>query len=128
MPASLARSALSAGATGRYGVAMDKPLRKGWTTGACAAAAAKSAWTALETGVFADPVTIVLPRGDRPSFPLSRAELGEGWARAAVVKDAGDDPYVTHGAEIVVTVERAPAGSGLRFRAGEGVGVVTLPG
>jgi cobalt-precorrin-5B (C1)-methyltransferase len=107
---------------------MDKPLRKGWTTGACAAAAAKAAWTALVTGAFPDPVGIVLPRGEAPSFALSRAERGDGWARAGVIKDAGDDPDVTHGAEIVVTVEPAPAGTGLVFRAGPGVGTVTLPG
>ena len=107
---------------------MDKPLRKGWTTGACAAAAAKAAWGALLTGAFADPVAIRLPRGDCPSFPLSRAERGEGWARAGIIKDAGDDPDITHGAEIVVTVEALAAGSGLVFRAGEGVGRVTLPG
>ncbi|WP_199175980.1 cobalt-precorrin-5B (C(1))-methyltransferase [Telmatospirillum siberiense] len=107
---------------------MDKPLRKGWTTGACAAAAAKAAWTALATGDFPDPVDIVLPRGETPSFPLARHDRGEGWARAAVVKDAGDDPDVTHGAIIEVTVARGNPGSGLVFRAGEGVGTVTLPG
>jgi cobalt-precorrin-5B (C1)-methyltransferase len=107
---------------------MDKPLRKGWTTGACAAAAAKAAWQALTKGGFPDPVGIVLPRGDAPCFPLSRAEQGPGWARAGIVKDAGDDPDVTHGAEIVVTVETAAPGSGLIFCAGPGVGTVTLPG
>jgi cobalt-precorrin-5B (C1)-methyltransferase len=107
---------------------MDKPLRKGWTTGACAAAAAKAAWAAVVTGVFPDPVTILLPRGETPSFALARAEPGGTWARAGVIKDAGDDPDVTHGAEIIVTVERAPPGSGLAFRAGPGVGTVTLPG
>jgi cobalt-precorrin-5B (C1)-methyltransferase len=107
---------------------MDKPLRKGWTTGACAAAAAKAAWAALLTGTFPDSVSIVLPRGEAPSFGLSRAERGADRASAGIVKDAGDDPDVTHGAEIVATVERAPAGSGLVFRAGPGVGTVTLPG
>jgi cobalt-precorrin-5B (C1)-methyltransferase len=107
---------------------MDKPLRRGWTTGACAAAAAKAAWTALLTGRFPDTVELVLPRGDTPRFALSRQERGEGWAAAGVVKDAGDDPDVTHGAEIVVRVEPAPPGSGLAFRAGPGVGRVTLPG
>ncbi len=107
---------------------MDKPLRKGWTTGACAAAAAKAAWGALLTGVFADPVAIRLPRGDTPSFALSRTERGDDWARTGIIKDAGDDPDVTHGAEIVVTVTALAAGSGLVFEAGDGVGRVTLPG
>ncbi len=107
---------------------MDKPLRKGWTTGACAAAAAKAAWAALVTGDFPDPVGIVLPRGETPAFPLAECVRGDDWARAAVVKDAGDDPDVTHGATIRVTVAKTAAGGGLTFRAGEGVGTVTLPG
>src|SRR5712691_5310921 len=66
------------------------PLRRGWTTGACAAAAARAAFAALLTGRFPDPVTIRLPRGEMPSFPLALAELGGGIARAGIVKDAGD--------------------------------------
>jgi len=104
------------------------PLRRGWTTGACATAAAKAAFEALITSDFPDPVTITLPRGETPSFALCRSALGDGWARASVVKDAGDDPDVTHGAEIAATVRPAPAGSGIVFRAGEGVGTVTRPG
>src|SRR6266852_4293375 len=56
------------------------PLRRGWTTGACAAAAARAAFAGLLTGRFPDPVTIRLPRGQAPSFPLALAELGEGFA------------------------------------------------
>ncbi len=104
------------------------PLRKGWTTGACANAATRAAYTALLTGAFPDPVTIVLPRGERPSFPLVRATLGADCAEAAVVKDAGDDPDVTHGATVAARVSPAPPGAGVVFRAGEGVGTVTLPG
>lgn len=104
------------------------PLRRGWTTGACATAAAKAAWTALLTGRFPDPVAITLPRGQRPAFALACHEAGPDWARAGVVKDAGDDPDVTHGALVLVTVRRGPPGSGVGFRAGEGVGTVTLPG
>jgi len=107
---------------------MDKPLRKGWTTGACAAAAARAAWSALNGQGFPDPVRIDLPRGVSADLALARRETGEDWACAGIVKDAGDDPDVTHGAEIVVTVERAPPSAGLSFRAGEGVGTVTLPG
>ncbi len=107
---------------------MEKPLRKGWTTGACAAGAARAAWSALRGFGFPDPVPIDLPRGVSTTFALARHEQGEGWARAGIIKDAGDDPDVTHGAEIVVTVERAGPGAGLAFIAGPGVGTVTLPG
>ncbi|MGH6929462.1 MAG: cobalt-precorrin-5B (C(1))-methyltransferase [Dongiaceae bacterium] len=104
------------------------PLRQGWTTGACATAATKAAYAALLTGAFPDPVDIVLPKGERPRFPLARAELGAGVAIAGVVKDAGDDPDVTHGALILAEVRPGATGSGVVFRAGEGVGTVTKPG
>ncbi|MFJ6464916.1 cobalt-precorrin-5B (C(1))-methyltransferase [Streptomyces sp. NPDC091387] len=103
-------------------------LRPGWTTGACATAAATAAYTALLTGDFPDPVTITLPRGQTPAFALAVEELAGGRATAGVVKDAGDDPDVTHGALVRVTVRRLPTGSGVVFRAGPGVGTVTLPG
>jgi cobalt-precorrin-5B (C1)-methyltransferase len=103
-------------------------LRRGWTTGACAAAAARAAYAALLTGHFPDPVAIRLPRGQTPNFPLALAEQSEGRARAGIVKDAGDDPDVTHGALIVAELAWAAPGSGIHFRAGEGVGTVTRPG
>jgi cobalt-precorrin-5B (C1)-methyltransferase len=103
-------------------------LRRGWTTGACAAAAARAAYAALLTGHFPDPVTIRLPRGQAPSFPLALAEREEGCARAGIVKDAGDDPDVTHGALVVAELAWAEPGSGIGFRAGEGVGTVTRAG
>ena len=103
-------------------------LRRGWTTGACAAAAVRAAYTALLTGEFPDPVSIDLPRGERPAFALAREELGQDFARAGIVKDAGDDPDVTHGALVLATVRRAASGAGVVFRAGEGVGIVTRPG
>lgn len=104
------------------------PLRRGWTTGACAAAAARAAFVALLTGRFPDPVTIRLPGGQTPSFALVLAESADGTARAGIVKDAGDDPDVTHGALIVAELAWAAPGSGIIFRAGEGVGMVTRPG
>lgn len=103
-------------------------LRRGWTTGACATAAAKAAYGALLGGGFPDPVEIVLPGGETPRFALATTETGDGWARAGVVKDAGDDPDVTHGALVMATVRRGAPGSGVVFRAGEGVGTVTRPG
>src|SRR5262245_44471969 len=104
------------------------PLRRGWTTGACATAATKAAFAALLTGRFPDPVEIALPKGERPRFPLARSELRPDAAIAGIVKDAGDDPDVTHQALIVAEVRFGQAGSGIRFRAGEGVGTVTKPG
>lgn len=103
-------------------------LRRGWTTGACATAAAKAAYEALLGGGFPDPVPIRLPRGLRAEFPLAETSLDKRGATAAVIKDAGDDPDVTHGAKIVCTVATGPAGSGVCFAAGPGVGTVTLPG
>jgi cobalt-precorrin-5B (C1)-methyltransferase len=104
------------------------PLRRGWTTGTCATAATRAAAEALATGHFPDPVTVTLPGGARPSFPLAMQTLGDGTATAGIVKDAGDDPDVTHGALVLSTVRRGPAGSGVTFRAGPGVGTVTKPG
>lgn len=106
----------------------DRKLRYGWTTGACATAAAKAAYTALLTGEFPDPVEVTLPRGQCPAFALATTQKGGGAATAGVVKDAGDDPDVTHGAMVLATVRRAKPGSGVSFRAGEGVGTVTRPG
>ena len=104
------------------------PLRRGWTTGACAAAAARAAFTALLSGRFPDPVSICLPRGTTASFPLALAEMREDRARAGIVKDAGDDPDVTHGALIIANVAWAIPGSGIVFAAGEGVGTITRAG
>ncbi len=108
--------------------APDRPLRYGWTTGACAAAAARGAYEALRTGRFPDAVTITLPKGQRPSFALVATRCGAGWAQAGIIKDAGDDPDVTHGATVLTRVEPGPAGSGVCFRAGDGVGTVTRAG
>ena len=105
-----------------------RELRRGWTTGACAAAAAKAACAALAGARFPDPVEITLPGGQRVGFALATTELGRGFARAGIVKDAGDDPDVTHGALIVVTVCASAAGCGVTFHRGEGVGLVTRPG
>ncbi len=106
----------------------DTRLRRGWTTGACAAAAARAAFQALVTGRVSNRVRIDLPQDRHPEFALEDIALDGGSARASVVKDAGDDPDVTHGAVIGVCVTRLAPGSGLVFRAGAGVGTVTKPG
>jgi cobalt-precorrin-5B (C1)-methyltransferase len=79
-------------------------------------------------GSFPNPVAIRLPRGGSATFPLALAELGGDGARAGVIKDAGDDPDITHGALIVVETARAAQGAGISFAAGEGVGTVTRAG
>ncbi|HEX2072446.1 MAG TPA: cobalt-precorrin-5B (C(1))-methyltransferase [Geodermatophilus sp.] len=103
-------------------------LRYGWTTGACATAATTAAYTALLTGEFPDPVRIDLPNDKHPAFALARELLEDGAALAGVVKDAGDDPDVTHGALVCARVTSRAPGSGVAFRAGPGVGTVTKPG
>ncbi|WP_299815408.1 cobalt-precorrin-5B (C(1))-methyltransferase [uncultured Jannaschia sp.] len=106
--------------------APDRPLRRGWTTGACATAACRAALEGLWGGAVPDRVTITLPKGETPGFDVVGVRRGAGWVEAGVIKDAGDDPDVTHGAEIRVRV--AASASGVVFRAGEGVGRVTKPG
>jgi cobalt-precorrin-5B (C1)-methyltransferase len=110
-------------------VAGARGLRTGFTTGTCAAAAAKAAVTWLAGGACPEVVEVALPGGQRVSFPVADADPGRPY-RCAVVKDAGDDPDVTNGAHVTVTAkwrgerETPP----VEIEAGEGVGVVTLPG
>lgn len=103
-------------------------LRKGWTTGACATAATKAALTAFLTGEFPDLVQITLPGGTKPTFSLSSWKLEENWASASIVKDAGDDPDVTHGALITVHIQKSKRNKGIIFKAGSGVGTITRAG
>jgi cobalt-precorrin-5B (C1)-methyltransferase len=113
--------------SGREAQLQRTGLRSGWTTGACATAATAAAYEALLTGEFPDPVTITLPQ-HAPAFALAVESLGDGVAMAGVVKDAGDDPDVTHGALVRSTVRRGAPGTGVTFVAGPGVGTITKPG
>jgi cobalt-precorrin-5B (C1)-methyltransferase len=106
----------------------DGPLRRGWTTGACATAATAAAFEALLTGRFPDPVEIALPKGERPSFALAHQKRAGDVVTAGIVKDAGDDPDVTHGALVLSSVRPLGPHTGIRFKAGRGVGTVTKPG
>ncbi|MEM9581003.1 MAG: cobalt-precorrin-5B (C(1))-methyltransferase [Pseudomonadota bacterium] len=103
-----------------------KELRRGWTTGACATAAVQAALRGLWEGHTPASVQITLPRGETPVFKIAESVVGDGWAEAAVIKDAGDDPDVTHGALIRARVE--PSGGGVIFAGGQGIGRVTKPG
>lgn len=102
-------------------------LRTGFTTGACATVASKAAMIALlEQRTVAD-VDFSLPNGETMSMAIHSCAWSEEWARASVVKDAGDDPDVTNG--IVIESEmRLTEVPGVHFLQGEGVGRVTLPG
>jgi len=103
-------------------------LRGGFSTGACAAAAAKAAALLLRGTGSVTEVAIPFPDGTRVSFAVEVAELlGGNLARVAVRKSAGDDPDVTDKALIVAQV-REVEGPAVAFKAGEGVGTVTKPG
>ncbi len=105
----------------------QKALRTGWTTGSCAAAAAKAATLLLRGQELKGYVEIGLPSGRRVTFAVDSSSVSGGRAVAVVVKDAGDDPDVTNGAHVTATVTWLD-GPGLDLDGGEGVGVVTKPG
>lgn len=112
-------------------------MRKGFTTGTSAAAGAKAAAEALFRSLAGRPrsnaskVTVTLPRGGSLDVPVETVEVAGKTARATVIKDAGDDPDVTNGAEFVTGVEflrENAKRSRVMIKGGEGVGVVTRPG
>jgi len=104
-----------------------KNLRKGYTTGSCAAAASKAAVIALCTGVAPEKVEIDTPAGVKLSLPVCDYEFGGGTVKCAVVKDGGDDPDVTTGLKIF-SQARFKNESGIEVLAGPGIGTATLPG
>ena len=102
-------------------------LRSGFTTGSCAAAAAKGALSSLiHRRAFVD-MTIRLPGGSFATFALVSSSFDDRQGKSSVIKDAGDDPDVTHGAEICATVSWNDS-PGVHFLRGEGVGLVTKKG
>ena len=117
---------------------MARRLRSGYTTGACAAAAAKAAALLLRDGLAPEVVEIPFPDGSRHGFSIFQVRYRENCARASVIKDAGDDPDVTNGAEVGVIVRcldgiQTQSAEGItveniRLCAGEGVGHATKPG
>ena len=108
-----------------------KKLRSGFSTGACAAAAAKAAAAVLLGGHELHRVEIPFPTGDRHAFSLHSCVRQDGQVTVSVIKDAGDDPDVTNGAEIIAMVEEQEPGSEgeqIVIAGGPGVGQVTKPG
>lgn len=118
------------------------PLRSGYTTGACATGAAKAALAALLSGKAQKEVEIALPSGETITLPVADTRWTATSAICTVIKESGDDPDVTNGCRLVAEVEIRPSGAVssfiseapvshapvIRFRGGEGVGTVTLPG
>lgn len=102
-------------------------LRAGYTTGTCAAAAACAATRLLYENKEETTVDVDTPAGILLTLPLALQEQGDGWARAGVVKDAGDDPDVTH--KVLVVAEARPlSAEKITIDGGEGVGRVTKRG
>ena len=101
-----------------------RKLRRGYTTGSCATAAAMAATRAVLGQTNVEEVTIHLPAGVDATFRLERCRFDRRSAECAVIKDAGDDPDVTHLAEVVAMVE-VRDDPGLELAGGQGVGVVT---
>ena len=103
-------------------------MRTGYTTGACATAATRAALLTLLDGQAPTSVTITLPIGEQVTFAVHRSEQhADGRITASVIKDAGDDPDVTHGAEICSTVSWRET-SEIEIDGGVGIGRVTKPG
>lgn len=110
-----------------YIVKDGKKLRLGYTTGSCAAAAAKAAAVMLLTGRRLETVALLTPKGIRLELPVREAELGAGFACCAIEKDCGDDPDVTGGALIFARAAWSET-PGVTIDGGAGVGRVTKPG
>ena len=74
-----------------------KELRKGYTTGTCAQAAAKAAVMMLTSGKIVETVNVATASGAKLNINLSDQEIGAGFAHCSVIKDSGDDPDITNG-------------------------------
>lgn len=103
-----------------------RELKRGYTTGSCAAAAAKAAMLLLFTEQNPEKVEILTPGGIRLCLDLLDIQRGPGTASCAVRKDAGDDPDITNG--VLVYAMARETGQGIEIKGGQGVGVVTRAG
>ena len=117
----------STGLEGYYTIKNNKKMRFGYTTGSCAAAAAKGAVEMLLENRQAGQVQLMTPKGILLELDILHAEQGEGWSSCAVKKDGGDDPDATNGLEIFVKAEKKDF-PGIVLEGGEGVGRVTKKG
>ena len=104
-----------------------KRMRCGYTTGSCAAAAARAATELLVKGELVPAVTLLTPAGIEVVIEVEEHNEGPGWAECCVQKDSGDDPDVTNGAFVYARVEYCDE-PGVRIDGGVGVGRVTREG
>lgn len=103
-------------------------MRRGYTTGSCAAAAAKAAALMLFSKKQVEQVSISTPAGITLELPVEDIRRSENSVSCSVTKMAGDDPDVTDGLKVFASVEKLQEGAEIQIRAGEGVGRVTRPG
>ena len=103
-------------------------LRTGFTTGTCATASAKAAVLSIMKQQEIESVDVTLPRGDSMKIKIENCKFSQNSARCSVIKDAGDDPDVTHRAEIIVDLSLNENVNHIEIDGGEGVGIVTKPG
>lgn len=103
-------------------------LRTGYTTGTSATAAAKAALLSIINQTKIENVDVKLPKGSFIKIPIHLCQFDKNRAKCSVIKDGGDDPDVTHGAEIVVELSFTDKINEIEIDGGEGVGVVTKPG
>jgi len=103
--------------------------RKGFTTGACSAAAARAAVLGLVTGKVPDRIESMLPNGQRVIFSVEDGACNAKSSHAAIIKDSGDDPDCTNGAHLTVDVHKLPEQPGtVKIMGGAGVGTITMTG
>lgn len=105
----------------------QQKLRRGYTTGSCAAAAAQAAARVLFGEEEPKTVELTVPKGLTLCIPVHSVQKDEGQAQASVCKDSGDDPDVTDHIEVVVSIQPNPT-PGITIQGGQGVGKVTKPG
>jgi len=106
----------------------NKKLRTGFTTGTCATASSKAALLAIIEQNSVNDVDVLLPKRDRIKIKINSCEFSKSHAKCSVIKDGGDDPDVTHGAEIFVDLSLTDDIGSVEIDGGEGVGRVTKPG
>lgn len=106
-----------------------KGSRKGFTTGACSAAAARAATSGLVSGQVPEAIDCQLPNGQVVRFAVTDGYCANGHAHAVVIKESGDDPDVTNKAHLTADVRLMPdAPDRVTLKGGAGVGLVTMPG